>query len=140
MAICEIKEKINHKKIWKLRSVNFPNIFIDIFGLDGGIALTLCLHMPNWDFQPPSAIMLHPKLNRLSYSIEVPPSVEFGSSHMFTSNGNFMGFCSPGFYEYHSTHPDRWELVRNTAEGKISWIIERAISLIDRTKLCGWDV
>ena len=78
MAICEIKEKINHKKIWKLRSVNFPNIFIDIFGLDGGIALTLCLHMPNWDFQPPSAIMLHPKLNRLSYSIEVPPSVEFG--------------------------------------------------------------
>ena len=136
IAISEIKEQKNHEKIWRLRSANFPHILIDILGLDCNVALILCLDMSNWNFLPPMAKLLHPSLERLSHMNEVPVARESGRPHIFSSNNIFTGFCSPGFYEYHKGHTmDRWELIRYTNEGKITEIINRAISLLDRSRL-----
>ncbi|MDI1495071.1 MAG: hypothetical protein K8823_377 [Cenarchaeum symbiont of Oopsacas minuta] len=139
IAKCEINEQSNQENDWQLRIANFPNIFIDIFALDNNVSLTLYLNMSNWDFQPPSATLLHPTLNRLSKKEEVPAELELGHPHIFQNPR--IWFCSPGFFEYHQHYKlDRWELIRNTSEGTITWIINRAISLIDRSKLCGYNV
>ena len=46
-----------------------------------------------------------------------------------------LWFCSPGFCEYHEFYQeDRWELIRGTEQGKITWIVERACNLINRDK------
>lgn len=141
IAICEINEQSNQDNNWKLRSANFPNIFINILAPSGDVSLTLFLNMSNWDFRPPNATLLHPTLTRFSRINEVPVELESGHPHIFSSRNQYIWFCSPGFAEYHMYYkPDRWELIRNTSQGKISWIINRAISLIDRSRLCGYNV
>ena len=83
----------------------------------------------------------NPTLTRFSRINEVPVELESGHPHIFSSHNQYIWFCSPGFAEYHMYYkPDRWELIRNTSQGKISWIINRAISLIDRSRLCGYNV
>jgi hypothetical protein len=57
-------------------------------------------------------------------------------SHIVWDNNCRPWICSPGFYEYHKFYlDDPWELLRYTEYGKITWIVERACNLIDRTKL-----
>lgn len=96
--------------------------------------------MENWDFLPPRATLLSLDLKKLLVPEQVPGAEEDPVNpvnHLvFNKNTRKLWFCSPGFHEYHEYYPeDRWELMRGTDQGTITWIVERACNLIDRTKL-----
>lgn len=129
-----------YKNIWKLRHVAFPTILIDVLSSSGKSALTLLLNLENWDFLPPSATLISLNLRVKLIPEQVPGAIEDPKEPLnhivYNKNKNSIWFCSPGFYEYHEHYPeDRWEHVRGTDQGTITWIVERACSLIDRTKL-----
>lgn len=106
----------------------------------GKPAVTLHLNLEDWDFQPPKATILSLDLRRPLAPMQVPSAIEDPSDPVEHVVGNLVTqriwFCSPGFYEYHEFYSeDRWERIRGTEQGKITWIVERACNLIDRQKL-----
>ena len=129
-----------YKKVWKLRYVKHPVILIDVLSKTEKPALTLFLNLENWDFLPPSATLISVDLRKYMVPEQVPEVFD-DSQHptkhiVFNSNINQIWFCSPSFYEYHQFYPeDRWELIKKTNEGTITWIVERVCTLIDRQKL-----
>ena len=130
----------SYKKVWKLRYVKYPIILIDVLSKTEKPALTLLLNLENWDFLPPSATLIGTDL-RNHLSPEHVPEAFDDPQHpvkhiVFNQNMRQIWFCSPGFYEYHQYYPeDRWEVIKKTNEGSITWIVERACNLIDRQSL-----
>ncbi|MBI1663939.1 MAG: hypothetical protein IS860_10775 [Nitrosopumilus sp.] len=95
------------------------------------------MNLENWDFLPPSTTLLNLDLRQRLVPEQVPELVEpKGQKHIvFNVAKKSIWFCSPGFQEYHHHYPeDRWEHIRNTDQGTITWIVDRVCSLIDRTK------
>lgn len=139
-AVLELESvKGNYAEIWRLRSAKFPIILIDVLSKSGNPAVLLCLNLENWDFLPPYATILSLDTRRNLLPENVPGAIENAKdpvNHVvYNQQKGKLWFCSPGFYEYHEFYPeDRWELIRNTDNGKISWIIERACNLIDRAR------
>ena len=129
-----------HKKIWKLRYVEYPRILIDVLSKTEKPTLTLLLKLENWDFLPPRATLINVGLRR-HLALEEVPEVFDDQQHpvkhiVFNQKIKRIWFCSPGFYEYHEFYPeDRWELIKKTDEGTIIWIVNRVCTLIDRQKL-----
>lgn len=103
--------------------------------------MTLSLNLENWNFLPPRATLLSIDLRRALSHNEIPETVEDPQHHVnhITTYENVPGvwFCLPGFFEYHEYYGDvdRWELIKNTDEGKILHIVNQACNKIDRTKL-----
>ena len=129
-----------YKKVWKLRYVKYPIILIDVLSKTEKPALTLFLNLENWDFLPPSATLISVDLRKYMVPEQVPEAFDdpqHPSKHIVFSNiTNQIWFCSPSFYEYHQSYPeDRWELIKKTDEGTITWIVDRACTLIARQKL-----
>ena len=127
-----------YKKIWKIRHVKYPIILIDVLSKTEKPTLTLLLNLENWDFLPPSATLISVDLRK--YVIQVPAvfdDLQNSTPHIVLNPSvNQMWFCSPGFYEYHQFYPeDRWELFKKTDGGTITWIVDRACTMIDRQKL-----
>ncbi len=126
--------------MWNLRYTDFPIILIDILSSSRKPVFTLLLGMENWNVLPPRATILSLDLKRLLTPGDVPGAIEGPDkpvNHIvgYTNNPR-VWFCSPGFYEYHEYYPeDRWELVRETDQGKITWIVNHACDMIDRPKL-----
>ena len=131
-------ESKNQKHRWKLRYIKFPYILIDVLTLSGKPALVLSLYLANWDFQAPSITLLHKDLYRpcIIYEIPIANDPDDGRRHIYTDQNGLVWFCSPGFNQYHERYlEDKWEYMRNTDRGKISWIVDTAISHIERRKL-----
>ena len=129
-----------YKKIWKLRYVKYPIILIDVLSKTEKPALTLLLNLENWDFLPPRATLISVDLRRYMNPAQVPEAfddLQNPDRHIVLDpRVNQIWFCSPSFYEYHRLYPeDRWELIKNTDGGTITWIVNRACDLIDRQKL-----
>lgn len=130
----------SYADIWKLRYIKYPTILIDVLSSLNEPAITLHLNLDDWDFLPPRATLVSLNLRQQLTPQNVPGAVEnpAGSINHIVWNKdiNRLWFCSPGFYEYHEFYfEDRWELIRGTDQGKITWIVERACNLIDRSKL-----
>lgn len=140
-ALAELESiQSNYEKVWKLRYAQFPTILIDIISSSGKPVFTLCLNLENWNFLPPRATLLSLDLRRILTANQVPGAIENPDkpvNHIVGFQNNpRIWFCSPGFYEYHEYYPeDRWELMKDTDQGKITWIVEQACNLVDRTKL-----
>ena len=82
--------------------------------------------------------MLHKDLYRpcIIYEIPIANDPDDGRRHIYTDQNGLVWFCSPGFNQYHERYlEDKWEYMRNTDRGKISWIVDTAISHIERRKL-----
>ena len=131
-----------YEGVWRLRDAPYPNILIDIMAGPRRPLFVLLLGMENWNFLPPTATLLDPSLLFSLSARSVPGAVEdLGApvNHVVSSPGSpKVWFCSPGFYEYHECYPeDRWELIRNTEQGKITEIIVRACNLVDRRRAAG---
>ena len=129
-----------HKKVWKLRYMKYPIILIDVLSKTEKPALTLFLNLENWDFLPPSATLISTDLRKYMLPNQVPEAfddLQHPVKHIVSNpNTNQIWFCSPSFYEYHQFYPeDRWELIKKTDEGTITWIVNRVCTLIDRQKL-----
>lgn len=127
-------------RVWRMRYSKYPRIFVDVLSSSSARSITLLLGMENWDFLPPTASFLSADLRRVLSAGEVPGAVENPSApvnHIVESGGIQRAWiCSPGFYEYHEFYPeDRWEKIRNTREGTITWIVNRACDLVDRRNL-----
>ncbi len=93
--------------------------------------------LTNWDFQPPKVTILSPNLRTILKDSQIPQNIDpiDNSKHIFSNQNGRSWFCSPGFFEYHDFYSvDPWELIRGTDDGCISWIVDRAIQLIDRSK------
>ncbi len=136
-AVNELKSvQETYKKVWKLRHIKYPIILIDILSENKNTGLTLLLNLENWDFLPPSATLIDKDLRNNLTPDHVPESFD-NPQHpvkhiVFNQNLRQIWFCSPGFFEYHQFYPeDRWELIKKTGEGTITWIVERACNLID---------
>lgn len=102
--------------------------------------MTLMLNLDNWDFFPPSATLLNLNTRVKLVPQQVPGAIENLNEPLnhivFNKDKASIWFCSPGFKEYHEHYPeDRWEHIRGSEQGTISWIVERACSLIDRQKI-----
>ena len=138
-AVEELSDAKNrYSEIWELRFSKFPTILINVLSSTRKPAVTLLLNLENWDFLPPRATLVSLNLRQRLTPQNVPGAVENPkepANHIVWGKTG-LWFCSPGFYEYHEFYPeDRWELIRGTDQGKITWIVERACNLIDRSKL-----
>ena len=131
-----------HEGMWRLRGESYPRILIDMMAGPRRPLFTLVLGMENWNFLPPTATLLDLNLQfhlspgsvpGVADDLGVPVNHVVGSSDV-----QGAWFCSPGFYEYHARYPeDRWELIRDTEEGKITAIIVQACNLVDRHRAAG---
>ena len=128
-----------YKKVWKLRYATHPIILIDVLSKTEKPALTLFLNLENWDFLPPSATLINVDSQKYMMPDQVPEALDpqHPVKHIvFNQATKRIWFCSPSFYEYHQFYPeDRWELIKKTDGGTITWIVDRVCTLIDRPKL-----
>lgn len=135
--------KDSYKQIWRLRYAEYPIILIDILSATTGKpSVTLYMNLRNFDFMPPSATLLTTDLRRRLMPENVPAvqDPESGKGHLAGTPDTGLWFCSPGFYEFHDFYYplDRWELLRYTELGKISWIVNEACNMINRQKISEW--
>jgi len=130
-----------YKEIWRIRQAEYPIILIDIISAKSrNPCLTLYLDLRNYDFAPPSATLLTMDLRKRLLPENVPAVVEGSESakgHLAGTPQTGLWFCSPGFYEYHDFYypMDRWELIRGTDMGQLTWIVNQACNLVDRQKI-----
>ena len=120
--------------------MKFPTILIDVLSSSGKPAFTLLMNLENWDFLPPNVTLTSLDLKKNLVVDQVPEAFDDPQKRIkhivFNLNTKRIWFCSPGFFEYHQFYPeDRWELIKKTDQGKISWIVNRVCTLIDREKL-----
>lgn len=123
-----------------MRHSKYPNICIDVLSCTHAPGIALRLRMENWNFLPPAASFWSADLRRQLGVGEVPGAIENPArpvNHIVEYVGRPGAWiCSPGFYQYHEIYPeDRWEKIRDTDEGTITWIVNRACDLVDRKKL-----
>lgn len=140
-AVNSLKESEKHfGKIWRIRYINYPIILIDVLSISEKPILTLSMNLENWDFLPPTVTLTTLDLKQ-NLGVDKIPEVYDDPQNpvkhiVFNQVTKRIWFCSPGFFEYHQFYPeDRWELIKNTEEGTIKWIVNRAVMLIDREKL-----
>lgn len=131
-----------YEGMWRLKGVLYPIILIDMMAGPRRPLFTMMLGMENWNFLPPTATLLDLNLHFHLSPGSVPGVAEdlgIRVNHVAgSSDAQGAWFCSPGFYEYHARYPeDRWELIRDTEEGKITAIIVQACNLVDRHRAAG---
>lgn len=90
---------------------------------------------------PPVAAYLSPDLIRFFSAREIPESADDPSNparHIVDDRQGRAWPCSPGFLQYHLLYPeDSWQLIRGGSSGTITWIVDRACSMVDRRSLRG---
>lgn len=127
-----------YSDIWVIDGINFPFIKLIIKNSSGKPSIGLLLNLRDYDFMPPSVNVMDISFKRPLTLAEIPGNLDSnGYSHVVHNKKNKkVWFCEVGTFEYHLFYnEDPWELVRYTANGTILSIIERIISLIDRTKI-----
>ncbi len=130
----EEKSKI-YTSIWKITTIFYPNIFIDVLSPKGNSLIILSLNFRNYNYCPPQVGFLTPDkklVNRLNPDAIIPD--EQGIKHLINHN-NGVWVCTPGTYEYHNFYfdLDRWELERYGSTCNIVELINRIIGMIDRS-------
>ena len=129
-----------YNQVWRIRHSKYPRIFVDVLSSSSARSIALLLRMENWNFLPPMASFFSSDLRKILHTGDIPGAIENPSNpvhHIVESDGRPAAWiCSPGFYEYHEFYPeDRWEKIRDTDGGTITWIVNRACDLVDRRKI-----
>ena len=133
-SLKEIEEQ--YKNIWNLRYISYPLILIDVLSTSGKPLLTLYVNLENWNFLAPAVTLLSVDLKRRLRIEQITEKTDpqKPDKHI-VSDSIHIWFCSPGFFEYHQFYPeDKWELIKNTDQGTIKWIVESAVMSINREK------
>lgn len=137
-AVKSLKEiEKQYENIWNLRCISYPRIFIDVLSTSGKPLLTLYMNLENWNFLAPVVTLLSVDLKRYLGVEQIIENIDPQKPHKhIVTNSIRIWYCSPGFFEYHQSYPkDRWELIKNTDQGTIKWIVENAVMSINREKL-----
>lgn len=133
----EIEEKEDsYEKIWKVKEIFFPNVFIDVLSPKGGLLLIISLNLRNYNYHPPQVGFLTPDKNLiLGFKPDVVIQDDEGRGHLMADHQG-VWVCMPGTYEYHNWYfgIDRWELDRYNPDNSIVNLINRLVNMIDRTK------
>lgn len=124
-----------YKNIWRIRNIFYPNIFIDVLSTRGKTLLILSLNFRNYNYFPPQIGFLTPDYELIKkLNPEAILSDNQGVKHLINHNMGIWA-CTPGTYEYHDFYfdLDRWELERYGSTCNIIELINRIISMIDRS-------
>ena len=136
-VVKEIEEnKDSYEKIWKVKEIFFPNVFIDVLSPKGNVLLIISLNLRNYNYYPPQVGFLTPdKSLILSFKPDVVIQDDEGRRHLIADNQGAW-VCMPGTYKYHNWYfdIDRWELDRYNPDNSIVNLINRLVNMIDRTK------
>lgn len=132
----ELEEKSKtYANIWKITTIFYPNIFIDVLSPEGNTIIILSFNFRNYNYYPPQIGFLTPDrklIKRLNPDVIIPD--EQGIKHLIKHNHGVWA-CTPGTYEYHNFYfdLDRWELERYSSTCNIVEVINRIIGMIDRS-------
>ena len=126
-----------YDSIWQYRGSVYPIILLDILNANNERCVTLYLNLRDWNYLPPSATLITLDLKQLITQPVIGAKTDKDPFvHVGYGKGNRPWFCNPGFLEYHYRYlDDRWEKIRYTEFGEITWVIEQACNLIDRKSL-----
>lgn len=129
---------------WKVAMASFPTLRI-LVAVAGVPRFILRLDCSNFDYDPPSLSYEYPDGSAIPWTtvremVALYPGVVRGTSTLINDvvlfpNGN--GFvCRPGNLSYHEAHPEvNWREVRNQSAGRLDFIIDSAIRLLDPEKV-----
>lgn len=136
-VVKELKEKCTvYQDIWKIKEIFYPYIFIDVYSTKGNNIYVLSLNLRNYNYFPPQVGLLTPdeKLIKKLRNSAINKD-EFEINHIIPHNTGAW-ICTPGTYKYHDFYfdIDRWEKVRNDLSTNIVELVNRIISMINRTK------
>lgn len=129
---------------WEVVVARFPTLKIRV-EVAGVPRFMLRLDCTNFDYDPPRLSYEHPNgsavpWTKLKEAVALYPGVAKGVSTLINDvvlfpNGN--GFvCRPGNLAYHEAHPEvNWRELRNQNSGRLDFIIDSAIRLLDPQKV-----
>ena len=135
-VVKELKEKdIVYQNIWRINEIYYPYIFIDVYSTKGKKLFILTLNLRNYNYFPPQVGLLTTD-ERLIMKLKDSAIVqdELGIKHII-AHATGVWICTPGTYKYHDFYYDidRWEKGRYDISTNMIELINRIISMIDRT-------
>lgn len=135
-VVKDLKEKdISYQNIWRIKEIYYPYIIIDVYSANGKNLLILTLNLRNYNYFAPQIGFLTPDeklIMKLRDSAIVKD--DLGFKHII-AHSTGVWICTPGTYKYHDFYYDidRWEKGRYDISTNILELINRTISMIDRT-------
>ena len=135
-VVKDLKEKdTSYQNIWRIKEIYYPYIIIDVYSTNGKKLLILTLNLRNYNYFPPQVGLLTTD-ERLIMKLKDSAIVqdELGIKHII-AHATGVWICTPGTYKYHDFYydMDRWEKGRYDISTNMIELINRIISMIDRT-------
>ncbi len=135
-VVKDLKEKdTSYQNIWRIKEIYYPYIIIDVYSTNGKNLLILTLNLRNYNYFPPQVGLFTPD-EKLIIKLKDSAIIqdELGIKHII-AHGTGAWICTPGTYKYHDFYYDidRWEKGRYDISTNILELINRIISMIDRT-------
>lgn len=135
-VVKDLKEKdTSYQNIWRIKEIYYPYIIIDVYSTNGKKLFILTLNLRNYNYFPPQVGLLTPD-EKLIIKLKDSATVqdELGIKHIIAADTG-VWICTPGTYTYHNFYfgIDRWEKGRYDISTNIIELINRIISMIDRT-------